>query len=39
MKLVIYFGLMFISLVVSVLLGYFNMKKTYKLWLSFFTAL
>jgi peptidoglycan/LPS O-acetylase OafA/YrhL len=38
-KLVIYFGLMFVSLVVSVLLGYFQMKRTNKVWLSFLLAL
>ncbi|WP_449621482.1 hypothetical protein [Robertmurraya sp. Marseille-Q9965] len=35
MKLVIYFGLMVISLLVSILLGQFLLRKTKKLWIAF----
>jgi hypothetical protein len=38
MKLVIYFGLMIVSLIVSVYSGHFQMKRTNKFWLSFLTA-
>ena len=38
MKLVIYFGLMIVTLIVSVFSGHFLMKRTNKFWLSLLTA-
>lgn len=38
MKLVIYFALMIVSLIVSVFLGHFQIKRTNKFWLPFLTA-
>lgn len=38
MKLAIYFGLVIFSLIVSVFLGHFQMKRTKKFWLSFLIA-
>jgi hypothetical protein len=38
MKLVIYFGLMIVSLIVSLFSGHVQMKRTNRFWLSFLTA-
>lgn len=38
MKLVIYFGLMVVSLIVSVFFGRFQLKKSKKFWISFLVA-
>ncbi len=38
MKLVIYFGLIIVSLITSVLLGRVQMKRSNKFWLAFLTA-
>jgi hypothetical protein len=38
MKLVIYFGLMMVSLIGSMFSGFIQMKRTNKIWLSFFSA-